>query len=293
MDKPGDVRFIQNVVTTYFGELAGSPEEMIASAWGGVGATRKFHCLSRDRISLVRELLGYSEVVGDNVLIHYPAPYGPDIPSLVATSVVVKPFGKVSAVATDARYATYPGVIIDVNYEVANRIASERYGLVTLTEEILDTTELQTMTTRGLYWGTGAPREGIGPFDAPSKLSHGKEWIYTISGAYTIPSTIFDHVGKINTSAITSSYTGQVFAPGTLLYTSPSIASEVTIAGTIYRITLRFLHKNNGTFDSPMGWNFFPRPSKAGSDVDYEQIYDGADQAKIFYVATDFTDVFV
>ena len=286
------VKFINNMVTTTFGELAGSPEEMIASAWGGVGATRKLHCLARDRIRLVRELLGYSEVVGDNVQIHYPAPYGPDIPSLVATSVVVKPFGKCGAADIDARYATYPGSILDVNYEVANRIASEQYGFVTLTEELLDTTELVTLTTRGLYWGTGGSRENIDTFDAPSKLSHGKEWLYTISGAYTIPSTIFDHVGKINTSAITSSYTGEVFASGTLLYTAPSIASEVTLAGTIHRITLRLLHKDNGTAGSPKGWNWFPRPSKAGADVDFEPIYDGADQAKIFYVMTNYTDVF-
>ncbi len=292
MDKPGTVRFIRNVVTTYFGELAGSPEEMIASAWGGVGATRKLHCLSRDRISLVRELLGYAESVGGNVLIHYPAPYGPDIPALVATSVVVKPFGRVSAVAADARYANYPGVIIDVNYEVANRIASDRYGFVTLSEEILDTTEFLTMTTQGLYWGTGGGRESIAPFDAPGKLSHGKEWLYTIRGAYVIPSTIFDHIGKVNTSAITSSDMGQTFAPGTLLYAAPSVAAEVTLDRTIYRITLRFLHKDNGSEGSPMGWNYFPRPSKTGADVDFERIYDGADHAKIFYIASDFTDVF-
>ena len=287
------VRFIPNVVTTYFGELDGSPEEMIASAWGGVGATRKLHCLSRDRISLVRELLGYSEFSGKHVQVHYPAPFGPDIPSLVATSVVVKPFGQIDGSAIDVRYANYPGSFIDVNYEVANRIASQRYGFVTLTEEILDTTELLTMTAKGLYWGKGGGRESIDASDAPNKISHGKEWLYTIGGASTIPSVIFDYVGKVNTTEIVSSYTGQTFASGTLLYVAPQIASEITLAGTIHRITLRFLHRDNGTAGSPKGWNWWPRPSKTGAAVDYEPIYDGADHAKIFYVMSDFRDVFV
>lgn len=291
------VKFIPNRLTIPFEELDGSPEERSAGTWAGDTATRKLKCLSIHRVALERELLGYSSLggvplAGGDALIHLPAPFGIDRPNLIATNVVTKPFGRVRGVSGDTRFANYRHSILDVAFEVATRVLSTRYGFVALSEEIRDTTEFATMPAKGLYWGTGGGREAIAAFDAPGKISHGKEWIYTIRGAYHIPANIFGYVGKINVSEIASSYTGQTYASGTLLYASPTIASEVTFRGTVYNITLRFLHKNNGTFDSPKGWNWYPRPSKTGATIDYEPIYDDADRAKVFYVMDDFRSVF-
>ncbi len=281
------VRFIPFRLTVPFEELDGSPEERSTSAWAGDGATRKLKCLARHRIALERELLGYI----DGALIHLPAPFGVDRPTLMATNVVVKPFGRIGGAAMDSRFATYEHSILDVTFEVAARIMSERYGFITLTEEIRDATDFVTMPTKGLYWGTGGGKEAIDTFDAPGKLNYGLEWIYTISGAYRVPPQIFDYVGKINKVAISMPDIGQTFQPYTLLYAEPVIVKQATFSGTIYRITLRFLHKDNGTPTTPKGWNWFPRISATGAEVTYEPITDGTD-SKNFYRGADFRDVF-
>lgn len=286
------IRYIPHRLTVPFETLAGSPEVRSTSTWAGDGATRKLKCLWIHRIALERELLGYYEYNGDNVLMHLPTPFSIDRPNLIATSIVITPLGKVSGDEIDTRFATYTHAVLNVTFEVATRLLSDRYGFVTLSEDVMDTTEFATLSAKNLYWGTGAGREQIGDRESPSKLSHGKEWLYTISGAYRVPSDIFDYVGKINISTVLSDYTGRSYASGTLLYASPSVASEITAGGMIYRITLRFLHKNNGTFENPRGWNWFPRHSLTGSDISYEIIYDDADNAKVFYEMADYRSVF-
>ena len=292
------IRFVQHVLTVPFEELDHSPEERATVSWAGDGATRRLKCLSRDRIALERELLGYIAAQGSvgiggptNVIIHLPAPFGVDRPNLMATNVVAKPFGRVIGVNSDDRYANYAHTILDVTYEVATRIISERYGFITLSEEIRDLTDFVTLPTKNLYWGTGGAAEAIDAFDAPGKMNYGLEWTYTISGAYKVPPQIFDYVGMVNTVAILKGDIGRTFMPYTLLYAEPVIAKEITFGGAIYRITLRFLHKDNGTPASPKGWNWFPRISAAGADITYEPITDGTD-AKNFYRSADFRDVF-
>ena len=291
-------RFVPHILTVPFEELDGSPEERATVAWAGDGATRKFKCLSRNRIALERELLGYIEPQGSigiggaqNHIIHLPAPFGVDRPNLMAMNVVVKPFGRVSAVNADSRYANYDYSILDVTYEVATRMRSDQYGFITLSEEIRDLTEFVTLPTKNLYWDTGGAAEAIEAFDAPGKMNYGLEWIYTISGAYRVPPEIFDYVGKINTVAILKGDIGQTFMPYTLLYAEPVVAKETTFGGAIYRITLRFLHKDNGTPASPKGWNWFPRISASGSAITYEPITDGTNN-KNFYSSADFRSVF-
>ena len=293
------VRFIPNRLTVPFEELAGSPEERSAGTWAGDTATRRLKCLSIHRLALGRELLGYTELQGGDaaagILIRLPAPFGPDRPTLVATNVVTKPFGRVSGVPSDTRFANYEHSILDVAYEVATRVLSTRYGFVTLSEEIRDVSEFVTLPTKGLYWGTGGAKEAITTGDAPGKINYGTEWLYTISGAFHVPAQIFDYVGMVNSVEIPAGTTapqGQVYPPYTLLYASPVVGAEMTFRGTIYRITLRFLHKDNGTIAVPKGWNWFPRISAAGAAVTYERITDGTD-SKIFYPSADFRDVFV
>ena len=285
------IRFIPNRMTMPFEELDGSPEEMITSRWAGSRSTRKIKCLSVNRIAVVNELLGFREFVGGNVLIHLPAPYGPDMPNLIATSAVVKPFGRTSAVPRDTRWADYEHVIISINYEWNTRIESSVYGLITLRETIQDVSDFVTLPTRNLYWGTGGGKEAIDAFDAPGKINYGLEWTYEITGAHTVPEQIFDPVGKLNLYAITAPGVNRTFPPYTLLYAAPVVESELTYSGTIYRIVLRFLQKNNGTFVDPKGWNWFPRISASGADITYEPITDGTDSKNI-YNGMDFRGVF-
>lgn len=285
------IRFISNRMTVPFEELTGSPEEMVTSAWAGSGATRQLKCLSVNRVALVNELLGYNVFYRRSVSIHLPAPFGRDLPALIATSVVVKPFGKVSSVATDARFADYEYSTIAVTYEWNTKIESRKYGLITLRETLQDISDFITLPTKNLYWGTGGSAEKITEGDAPSKINYGLEWTYTITGAHTVPEEIFVPVGKVNFSSI-STPGGYAFPLGTLLYAAPIVESEVTYGGTVYRITLRFLQKNNGTVMSPKGWNWYPRISASGSDITYERITDGIN-SKAFYPTADYRNVFV
>lgn len=284
------IMFIPNRMTYPFEELDGSPEEMVTSTWAGSGATRRIKCLSVNRIGLINELLGWHRFIGGNVKIYLPQWYGPDMPNLVATSVVVKPFGKVSA-GLDTRWANYEHVIIDINYEWNTKIQSSVYGLITLHETIQDVSDFVTLPTKNLYWDVGGSKEAIDAFDAPGKINYGLEWSYEITGAYTVPEQIFDPVGKLNLYAIKAPGINRTFPPFTLLYASPVVESELTYSGTIYRIALRFLHKNNGTFADPKGWNWFPRVSASGADITYEPLTDGTDNKNI-YGGIDFRGVF-
>lgn len=288
------ISFTDNVLTVNFEELKGSPEERITSAWAGDGATRRLQCFARDRILLERELLGYIEYRGNDALMHLPVPFGDDRPGLVATSVVIKPFGRIGGSEWDTRFATYKYAILNVTFEVATRIPSNRYGFITLSEEVRDVTEFVTLPSKGLYWGKAESKEAIDPADAPAKINYGLEWIYTISGAYRAPPQIFTYVGKVNSVDIPIGYvgTGEVFARGTLLYVEPVVARELTFNGVIYRITLRFLHKDNGDSTTPKGWNYYAHVSEAGTTISYERITDGTND-KNFYPFADFRDVFV
>lgn len=281
-------RFIPHRLTVPFEELDGSPVVRSTSSWAGDGATRKLKCLTTNRIELERELLGY--VYGN--VVHLPASFGVDRPNLIATNVTLTPFGRTGAVGNDNRYADYEHVILNVAFEVVTKIPSPQYGFVTLSEEVRDLSEFVTLPVKNLYWGTGGDKEEIDTFDAPGKMNYGLELVYTISNAYRVPPEIFDYVGKVNSEAINHPGIGYVFEPYTLLYASPSVSSELTFGGTIYRITLRFLHKENGTPANPKGWNWFPRISAAGEEITYETITDGTD-SKIFYGSADYRGVFI
>ena len=296
------IRFMPNRLTIPFEELDGSPEERRTSAWAGDGAVRKLKVRSRDRLWLEKQLLGYLEVAGtknmagtsDNVLIHLPVPFGPDRPGLVATSIVTKPFGRVAGVPSDTRFANYDYSLMEVTYEVATRLASSVYGFITLSETTKDITEFVTLPTKNLYWGTGGAKEAIDRFDAPAQVNYGLEWTYTITGAYRVPPHLFDYVGFTNSRLIYIKHLMMPCYPGTLLYTEPAVVKQETFGGTIYRITLRFLHKDNGLVGVGLyaGWNWFPRISASGAAITYERITDGTSE-KIFYDLVDFRDVFV
>ncbi len=170
-----------------FEELDGSPEELVTRTWGGTSATRRVKCLVRDRVTLVNELLGYTA----NWTIHPPAPYGPDILGILASSVSIKPFGKLSQNQSDDKYANYDYCIIDISFEAMEKVLSGIYGYITITETLRDASEFVTLPTKNLFWGTGGGAVAITPFDAPGKINAVGEWIYEISGASAVPSVIF------------------------------------------------------------------------------------------------------
>jgi len=275
-----------------FEEMDGSPTEFVTRSWGGTGARRTLKCLTSNRVQLVNELLGYVDYYGGTATIHPPAPYGPDILNIVVSDVAIKPFGKMGQISSDTRFADYDYSIIEVTFEAADKVLSSVYGYVSILETIRPASEFITLPTKELYWGVGGAAEAIDAFDAPGKINKMLEWTYEIRGASAYPVEIWKHIGKVNYAVTTSASLGVTFGIETLLYAGPIVEKEITLSGTIYNITLRFIYKNNGPIGTPYGWNYFPRISAAGSTITFENITDGTNP-KLFYPYADFTEIFV
>lgn len=273
-----------------FEELKGSPEESISVEWQGVSARRTLQCATVHRVSLIRSFLGWTEVIGANIIIHRPHIYGIISNLLTACTAATKPFGQMSQEPGDARFADYPYCRIEIGYKILESTLAAAYGQVSITETLHDAGEFVTIPTKGLYWGTGGGKEAIDEMDAPGKINRLLEWTIDIRGAVAVPAGVEGHPGKVNSVEEVSSSFGYKFPPGTLLCGNPTIVKEVSFAATTYDVTLRFLAKNNGTYVAPRGWNFFPRISAAGATVSYERITDGTDN-KDFYASADFSDI--
>ena len=273
-----------------FEELKGSPEESFSLEWQGVGVRRTLQCTAGHRLSLINSFLGWVGYVGTDIIIHRPHVYGDISNLLTACTATTKPFGQMSNVPGDARFADYPHCIVEIGYRILESTLAAAYGQVSIRETLNDAGEFVTLPTKGLYWGTGGEKEGIDEMDAPGKVNKLLEWTVDIRGAVVVPANVWGHPGKINSAEITAPTIGVVFPPGTLLCGNPTIVKEVSFTTTTYDITLRFLAKQNGTFIAPKGWNFFPRISAAGSTISYERITDGTDN-KDFYASADFNDI--
>ena len=269
-----------------FEELDGSPEELVTATFDGTTAIRTLKCLVRNRVVLINELLGYVH----GFIVHPPAPYGPDIPRLLAARVAMKPMGKMGQVEADNRYADYTYCILTVTYEVMEKVLSSLYGYVTVTVSTNPISEFVTLPTKNLWWGGGA--EKIADFDAPGKISHATEYIYEIRGATTYPSIIHEAAGHVNSSAYTITSLG-VVPIETLLYMGSVITKEQTLRGIFYTIQQKFIFRNNGTLSSAKGHNHYPRYSAAGSTTSYERISDSVGNIKYFYPLANFANLFL
>lgn len=289
---------LPNKFTVSFSELDGSPLEKMSIDHQKIGVTRVFRCASRDRLQLVKEFLGYTEVVGSSVKFHKPHSYVDIVNTLIAVDASTKPVGKIAG-ADDNRFAEYDSVDVEIVYRIlqeetgVSSPSAVYSGLVTITEVMTDASEFVTVTTKGLFWGTGAGRIPLDPSDAPGKINNMLEWTYQVRGARRVPWGVYGFPGHINGAAVYSKSTGITFPPETLLCGQPSIERVVSYSDTTFSISLRFLAKNNGTFSSPLGWNHFANTSKDGGDISYERIYDKNDAAKIFYPLNDFNAIII
>ena len=263
-------------------ELDGSPLENFSSTRENTGASRELKCKANVRLQLIRELLGYYEFVGLNTLVHPPHVFGPDMPNIMASNVTTKPFGRIRAVPGDPWFANYTDSILDVTYEVQEKVFSAIYGNVMITDLLTDASEFTTLSNKGLYWGTGGGAVAADAAEAPGKINYLLEWTHTISGGCCIPPGLFAYVGHVNAAPMYSAALDVTFEAETLLYATPAISREVTFTGVVYEISLRFLYKNNGTAAAPRGWNHFARPSAGGAAMTFERMTDGTDD-RVFY----------
>lgn len=288
------VRILPCRLTVPFSELDGSPTENIAVEWTGFGANRSLKVAAANRMQLIKELLGYKEYVGGNLLIHQAHEYRYISNLLTAVSVTTKPFGKIAATPGDSRFADYPDSIVDVVYKIPQWRTAQFYeGLVTVTDTVQPSTEFITINTEKLYWDA-AQAEPLDSMDAPGKLIHTLEWIQEIRNAIVLLPGVWGLPGYVNSYPVYSRFLNTTFPAGTLLCEPPTVDREVSFDSIpTYNITIRFVAKNNGTYAVPRGWNYFPRWNAGGTSVSWLPLYDGVGNVKIFYPFADFRNIII
>lgn len=269
-----------------FEELDGSPAEMIYALGAGKDVvTRTLRCKAIDRARLIREFLGWIEYRGADVIVHRPHTYQVLTCWLEAQSADTIPKGRITGSIGDSRFADYELSHVVVKYSAPQLLQDAYSGLSSYRETLTTASEFATYPQENLYWGIGGGAVPLDPLDAPARITVMLEWIIEISRAGAVPN-LPNYIGKIN-SAQETSYSGLVFAAGTLLCSGAESVQNIAY-GTVgytatYDISLRFLYR-------PTGWNFFPRPSQGGASVSWERITDGANN-KSFYDSIDFSGI--
>ena len=276
------IRRVRNRITINCEELEGSPVETAsAEFWNGTSATRTFRCLSIDRIKLINEFLGY----WDRNVWHEPHSYTDLTFLCVATSAATKPVGKMSG-QLDNRFAQYPKTDVTFTYTIPPETYEAFGGLITITETVNSASEYLTFPAKSLFWDAGQT-EPLDPMDAPAKISHLTEWTYEARHVRNVPSGIFTFPGHINSIAVPSDTLRFIFPAGTLLCGVATVVRQTSFGRTDYDVTVKMLYKNNGDLTTPLGWNYFPNPSKTGGPIEFGRIYDDGGTAKEFYPAAD------
>lgn len=275
-----------NVITVGYEELDG-PTGTINQY--GLSAIRKYKCAWNQWGLLAQQLLGWCEIRGVFLIIHLPHP-DPHLPYCFAKDIKFAGFGSLVESPQSIKIAEYNYAVLTVEYgtpEYDEQPIDPSNPLITETWE--GATEFITHNYDNLYWDSGAA-ELIKAGDAPAQIIKMTEWSYTIHRLIYMPTGFYDIVGKINNTSVTTLRDKITFPAGTLLCGDPSLRRETTVGGVITEsVTFRFMYRNNGTFASPMGWNWFPKPSAAGTSMSFSRIYDAGGNPKDFYKPADFS----
>jgi len=277
-----------------FHELDGSPEEVITNVTTGLQVRGRFICDWFYRIQLAKEFIGWTEAFGINIVVHEPHRYSGISDWLIASDVSISPMGKMNS-PDGSTFATYDKAIIEVIYRVPRLVETEVYGgQISITETIRSASEFLTYRSEGLYWGTGGDKVALDGIEAPAMVHTMLEWSYNISGARSLPTALWGLAGMINDATVTSLSLGWQFPKGTLFYGNPVLSQELRLDEVVYSLALTFIYKNNGTFLSPKGWNYFPRtlPQSPSVDVSWERVTDGTNE-KNYYTEAPFGDIIV
>ena len=246
-----DVINLNAVLTVSYEELShpqASPREQITG--GSFEAVRHLQCDWSDRLTLARDLLGYTEQSEETVINHRPHAYPHDA-SLVADAASIAPAG--AAAPADGVMA-WAKARLQVTYRApAFGSADDPPETALVSESIEPAAEFLTLSGKDIYWDA-SQTDALGEdYDLP-KLVRMAEWVYTRHRMPYVPSGTWGLIGKVNASAVTSSRLGATFAAETLLYQPPQLRRVTTTGGTEgWEITYRFTYR-------PDGWNKFHKP---------------------------------
>lgn len=263
----------------------GSPKE--SAAWADSHVTRILRCAWGDRLTLAKELLGYSE----GGIVHLPHEYEPAETSetwegLYCYKVDMVGLGGEKP-GLDTTTGNYKYAEVTAYYKTPDYTIPDEETYVT--ESLEPSAEFRTVSNQNLYWDAGATTK-LKASEAPPRIIRHTDWVYTVHRAAAIPAEYFYLPGGVNNVPTYSVALDKWFAAETLLCCNPTLSREITSTGAqAWTITFRFSHQNNGTFSSPLGWNHFARDSTIGNDTTWGRLYDVSGNIRYIYPLTDFS----
>jgi len=243
-------RIVPCVLSVDYEELSfpdASPTEHVGKEY--FQATRILQCDWADRLTLYKELLGYTEQSGDTVIYHQPHAY-PHNKRLFADEITTRPEGPEENPA-DSSVMEWKKALLTVQYRVPpfGVVPDDTEPPETLVSESLEpSAQFLTLNGRKVYWDN-AQAQPLGEdydFSFPVRQM---DWVYTRHQMPWIPAAVTTLVGTCNEAEMTSATLGLTFPPETLLFGTPQLSRDITNEGyQAWRATFRFTYK-------PSGWN--------------------------------------
>jgi hypothetical protein len=244
---------VDGAITVPYEDL-GEPKWSVDRVTGQVKATRQLKCAWINKDMLVRELIGFMEVVGNNLYLHNPQPFptsklGYPYCVVQSTDVVCGPGNRIGSDKISLHTATYENVTVNVTYSTPdiNKDIWRRETFRSFGEMVgFGATNLSFPKVGGKYPGV---EEGV-----ISRIIYGTEWTYSITQAGLPVSGFSDLVGCCNASSIRSPTFHRTFTRGTLIYIGTTISVTRDYAGN--KMT-EYTHTFHGRKED---WNKFPHP---------------------------------
>lgn len=245
-----------------FDELEGSPTEEWPET-GSFKATRVLKTAWSNRANLVLALKG--GVSGG--FTYAPSDY-PHLAGCKCTSASSRPWDNKSHAhggATNVAGWDFAEVTVQYGGSGQNGGSGTNAAGDPIVETVEPNVEFLQLPADGFRWG-GTNGAQLKDEEAPGKVFRSAVYVYKRSGLSSIPSDLFDLIGKVNDGSVVSYTLGKTFATETLLYCPPFLEHTINADGTeSWGFTLRFHYK-------PDGWNRFWRQDK--NPPGFDRIYN-------------------
>ena len=268
-------------ITTPYSRVPGYPQEHISRE--GMYVTDKIRCDWVDRVYLAKELAGF--VVGGTIQPPFEYDAGDEpLNFLYVTDVDIEPI-----IGLDAATGDYKKALLTVTYR---SLDYDIDGTTYVSESLEPSMDYITLTKEKSFWADGTEASD---HESPQFLVQILDWVYTLHHVTTLTTSMFSLQGYINNAPVFSKSLNVWWPTGTLLALSPSMSREITSLGTTaWQVNFRFSYKNYGTYDVPLGWNYFLK-SSAAADISFELLYreTPAVNVKYVYQSADFSGVII
>lgn len=258
---------------------------------GRVDGFRRLKCAWVNRFTLIQQLLGSVEAVGDNLIVHSPHRFPvKGLEKCIARSVpncdrylggVKKDITQPST--TQTRVAAFEFAQIDINYSThvdSGGISVPENGEIWRRENIRNATELITFPNKEALSWSASTYDKVEGGEIPGYLIHRIEWSYTRKIPGNPSTSLFGLGGHVNQYALRSPTYGYYFAPETLQFIGPQFSVDRDIKGKVITETTILFHSQKE------GWNNYPH--QVGGVITFVPIYDKTTHLQIKLPYADF-----